>query len=135
MSSALEQELLGLNQALLNAIVGGDYETYKSFLSEDVTCFEDECCGYLVQGLSFHKFYFDLDAALSDGTPLVSSQAHMSQPHVRILSGGNAAVISYTRLNQRLDSNNAPVSSTICETRVWEKDNNGRWKNVHLHRG
>ena len=135
MSSTVEKELLDINQALLDAVVSGDYVKYASFLSHDVTCFEEECCGHLVQGLKFHKFYFDLAAAQSPSCSLVPGQAHMSQPNVRILAGGNSAVISYTRLNQSLDALSTPVSSTICETRVWEKDNDGNWKNVHLHRG
>jgi calcium/calmodulin-dependent protein kinase (CaM kinase) II len=55
----------------------------------------------------------------------------MCSPHVRIL--GDTAVVSYVRLNQRLDGAGAPFTAPFEETRVWQRLN-GEWKHVHFHR-
>lgn len=56
----------------------------------------------------------------------------ISSLQVRML-GDNAAVVSYIRLQQKLDSNQRPITVATEETRVWQKVN-GAWKNVHFHR-
>jgi len=50
------------------------------------------------------------------------------------LIGDNAAVVSYIRLQQKLDGNGRPMTVATEETRVWEKKDGGQWKNVHFHR-
>jgi calcium/calmodulin-dependent protein kinase (CaM kinase) II len=48
--------------------------------------------------------------------------------------GDSAAVVSYIRLQQKIDSaSGRPLTIASEETRVWEKKG-GRWKNVHFHR-
>jgi calcium/calmodulin-dependent protein kinase (CaM kinase) II len=56
----------------------------------------------------------------------------MSSPHVRLL-GADAAVVSYIRLNQKLNAAGEPVTAHVEETRVWQKIG-GSWKHVHFHR-
>lgn len=51
---------------------------------------------------------------------------------VRML-GDSAAVVSYIRLQQKVDTNGRPLTIATEESRVWEKKN-GNWKNVHFHR-
>jgi calcium/calmodulin-dependent protein kinase (CaM kinase) II len=137
MSEMQDSDIIALNQKLLDAIVCGDYNTYSSLCSEDITCFEPECEGHQVQGLAFHKFYFDLPAPpslvpknISDLPPTVVT---MSSVHVRRL-GDNAAVISYVRVNQSCLQTGEPKVTKACETRVWQKVDSGKWKNVHMHR-
>lgn len=89
-----------------------------------LTCFEPEANGNLVEGLEFHKFYFDLPSANSQ------TNTTMARPHVRVM--GNVAIVSYVRLTQRLIEGK-PVTSSFEETRVWEKQEDG-WKHVHFHR-
>ena len=91
---------------------------------ESLTCFEPEANGHLVEGLEFHKFYFDLS---SSGDQVNTT---MARPHVRLM--GNVAVVSYVRLVQKL-KDGRPVTSAFEETRVWEKQE-GAWKHVHFHR-
>ena len=55
----LRDELLDLTQRLLDSIAGGDWETYVSLCDPALTCFEPETMGHIVEGLDFHKFYFD----------------------------------------------------------------------------
>lgn len=125
MSDPAVAEILELNQKLLEAIATADWKTYTELCDPTLTCFEPEARGHLVQGMAFHRFYFDLGPAEGPRTTTMAS------PHVRIM--GDAAVISYTRLVQRLDDSGAPVTSHIEETRVWQLQQ-GRWRHVHFHR-
>jgi len=120
-----EAELLRLTHKLLDAVVNHDWPTYASLCDENLTCFEPEARGQCVTGLEFHKFYFDLPAG--------SGPRHttLCDVHVRIL--GDAALVTYVRLTQRLDANGRPATSAIEETRVWQRSG-GAWKHVHFHR-
>jgi calcium/calmodulin-dependent protein kinase (CaM kinase) II len=125
MSDPAVEELLQLNQQLLDSIAQADWKTYKKLCDPSLTCFEPESCGHLVAGLEFHRFYFDLGAAEGPRTTTMSS------PHVRVM--GDAAVVCYSRLTQRLDASKNPVTTQVQETRVWRLEN-GHWRHVHFHR-
>jgi calcium/calmodulin-dependent protein kinase (CaM kinase) II len=118
-------ELLALNQRLLDSIAAADWQAYAELCHPSLTCFEPEARGNIVEGLEFHRFYFELGGARKpNGTS-------MSQPHVRVM--GDAAVVSYVRLNQRVDAEGRPTTSAVEETRVWQMID-GRWRHVHFHR-
>ena len=124
-----DQEILAINQAMLESVVQGDWSTYASYCSTDLSCFEAETNGLLAEGLAFHRFYFDLPLpAEASATP---TQVTMARPHLRWLSD-TAVVVSYTRLTQRL-ANGEPITSSCCETRIWQHQQ-GRWQQVHVHR-
>jgi calcium/calmodulin-dependent protein kinase (CaM kinase) II len=118
-------ELLQLNRRLLDAIACGDWETYRELCDPELTCFEPEAAGQLVVGLDFHHFYFKLGGKGGE------HHTTMCSPHVRLL--GDVAVVSYVRLNQRVDSERKPVTQAFEETRVWQRRNDG-WRHVHFHR-
>jgi ketosteroid isomerase-like protein len=122
-----EAELLQLSRKLLNSIDGGDWATYVSLCDESITCFEPEATGQLVTGLPFHKFYFDLPATPSKP----ARQSTIASPQVRLI--GDAAIVTYVRVVQKLDANSSPVTVMAMETRVWQKGSAG-WKHVHFHR-
>mmetsp|Transcript_18790 Transcript_18790/g.28139 ORF Transcript_18790/g.28139 Transcript_18790/m.28139 type:complete len:139 (-) Transcript_18790:9-425(-) len=134
-----QDEILKLNQELLDSIASGNFSKYNSLCASDLTCFEPETAGVLVQGISFHKYYFDLDQAMAKETETESASAStlpitnisMSNPHLRWL-GDDAVIIAYTRLDQKLDVA-TPVTKKTSETRVWEK-RDGEWKHVHFHK-
>jgi calcium/calmodulin-dependent protein kinase (CaM kinase) II len=48
-------QVKALNQKLLKAVSTGDWETYKSLCAEDLSCFEPETAGQVVEGLSESK--------------------------------------------------------------------------------
>src|SRR5688572_16542889 len=102
------QELLDLNQQLLEAIAGGDWEGYAALCDPTLSCFEPEARGHLVEGMDFHKFYFSLGGG---GTP-APKVTTMASPHVRLL-GEEAAVVSYVRLNQRVSAAGEPTVSAV----------------------
>jgi calcium/calmodulin-dependent protein kinase (CaM kinase) II len=126
MGMSIEQQLIDLTQQLLESIAGGNWETYARLCDPNLSAFEPESSAQLVQGLMFHKYFFDLGRAK---TP---HNTTMCAPHVRML-GNDGAVVSYVRLNQMLDSSGAPVVRRYEETRVWQRQQ-GEWKHVHFHR-
>ncbi len=123
--ATIDVELLELNNKLLQAIDGGDWGAYAELCDASISCFEPEACGQVVTGLPFHKFYFDLPRSNSP------KQSTMANPHVRVM--GDAAVLSYVRVVQKLDASGSPISVAALETRVWQKTSAG-WKHVHFHR-
>ena len=125
MTDSGTSELLSINQQLLAAIARGDWKTYQELCHPTLTAFEPEAQGQLVQGLEFHKFYFDLGA---DSGPRHTT---MAAPQVRLM--GDVAVVAYVRLVQSLDAAGHPRTSHHEETRVWQKLD-GRWRHVHFHR-
>ena len=118
-------ELLALNQRLLDSILHGDWATYAELCDESLTAFEPESLGQLVEGLPFHKFYFNLGPATGP------RQATISSPHIRVLN--DTAVLSYVRLTQQLDAAGTPVTLSMAETRVWQRQA-GKWRHIHFHR-
>lgn len=120
-----EEEILELTRRLLASIGQGDWATYAALSDPRLTAFEPESLGHLVEGLEFHRFYFDLGGISGPHNVTLSS------PHVRVF--GDVAVICYVRLVQRLDASGAPVTQQSVETRVWHRQEGG-WKHVHFHR-
>jgi calcium/calmodulin-dependent protein kinase (CaM kinase) II len=125
MADATSDELLTLNDRLLRCIAEADWVTYQELCDPTLTAFEPESHGQLVQGLAFHQFYFNLGGVKG------AHQTMMIAPHVRVM--GDAAVVAYIRLNQRLGADREAVTSAVQETRVWQKKD-GKWKHVHFHR-
>ena len=126
MMTPQERQIVDLTQKLLASIAAADWKAYAELCDESLTCFEPEGKGHLIEGLAFHKYYFDLGAAKSPPQNTIGS------PHVRFL-GENSAIISYTRLTQKLNAEGAPITALAEETRVWEKKG-AAWKHVHFHR-
>ncbi len=126
MSASTTQQLIELTQQLLDSIADGDWPTYERLCDPGLTAFEPEARGQCVAGLSFHKFFFDL------GERQTPCHTTICSPNVRLL-GPDAAVVSYIRLVQRLNSDGAPEIQRFEETRVWQRQN-GQWQHVHFHR-
>lgn len=119
-------ELLDLTQQMLDSIAAADWETYERLCDPTLSAFEPEARGHLIDGMEFHRFYFDLGAGASAKNTTISS------PHVRLV-GDDAAVVSYIRLVQRIAADGTPQTSRFEETRVWERQE-GAWQHVHFHR-
>jgi len=98
-----------------------------------MTCFEPETLGNLIEGMDFHKFYFD--NTLQKISPHQSQQIHTTllNPNVHIL-GENGACIAYVRLTQYVDKQGDARTRQAQETRVWHKQNGRGWVCVHVHR-
>ncbi|KAJ3200151.1 hypothetical protein HDU67_002276, partial [Dinochytrium kinnereticum] len=119
--------LIKLSKTLLDAIVSGDWETYSSLTTPTITCFEPEAGTHLVQGLPFHKHYFDLShrsaSSSSSSKTLLEPTTTLASPKVTILAAdGSAALVTYVRLTQRVDAEGRPFTTETSETRVWVRD-------------
>src|SRR5438477_1189783 len=110
MLDSTSQELLALNQRLLESIATGDWATYQELCDPSLTAFEPEALGQRVEGLAFHRFYFDLGGIRG------RHQTTMAAAHVRLL--GDVAVVTYVRLTQQLNDGK-PRTTAFEETRVW----------------
>ncbi|CAM4899524.1 unnamed protein product [Rotaria socialis] len=126
----LSLEITKVTEQLLQAIANSDYEMYKSLCDPKITCFEPETIGNLVEGLDFHKFYFDTVLSAKASKPTINCT--MLTPVVHTL-GDESACIAYVLLLQYIDRNGQAQSVRTEETRVWHKKDS-RWLCVHFHR-
>jgi calcium/calmodulin-dependent protein kinase (CaM kinase) II len=125
MTDLVTAELLELTQRLLDSIVRADWTTYQDLCDPTLTAFEPEAIGHLVEGMDFHRFYFER------GPTSLHLHTTMSTPHVRVM--GDVAVVAYVRLIQRVNTDGTTVTVGSEETRIWQRQQ-GRWKHVHFHR-
>ncbi|XP_061788134.1 calcium/calmodulin-dependent protein kinase type II subunit gamma-like isoform X6 [Nerophis lumbriciformis] len=124
---ARKQEIIKITEQLIEAINNGDFEAYTRICDPGLTSFEPEALGNLVEGMDFHKFYFD--NLLSKNKKPVHTT--LLNPHVHLI-GEDAACVAYIRLTQFVDATGRPRSSQSEETRVWHR-RDGKWLNVHFH--
>ncbi|XP_056386572.1 calcium/calmodulin-dependent protein kinase type II subunit gamma isoform X11 [Hyla sarda] len=129
LSSSLlrKQEIIKITEQLIEAINNGDFEAYTKICDPGLTSFEPEALGNLVEGMDFHKFYFD--NLLSKNTKPIHTT--ILNPHVHVI-GEDAACIAYIRLTQYIDAQGRPRTMQSEETRVWYR-RDGKWLNVHYH--
>jgi hypothetical protein len=125
MSQPLVDELLALNQRLLDSIADADWATYQKLCDPTLTAIEPEAMGQLVEGMQFHRFYFELGGIKG------RHKTTMAAPKVRLLN--DAAIIAYVRLIQRVSPEGTPVTIAFEETRIWQRQG-AEWKHVHFHR-
>ncbi|XP_047356902.1 calcium/calmodulin-dependent protein kinase type II alpha chain isoform X12 [Vespa velutina] len=127
--SARRQEIIKMTEQLIESISTGDFEAYTKICDPHLTAFEPEALGNLVEGMDFHKFYFD-NAVLGKNCKAVNTT--ILNPHVHLL-GEDAACIAYVRLTQYMDKQGVAHTHQSEESRVWHKRDN-KWQNVHFHR-
>ncbi|XP_006560575.1 calcium/calmodulin-dependent protein kinase II isoform X12 [Apis mellifera] len=127
--SARRQEIIKMTEQLIESINTGDFEAYTKICDPHLTAFEPEALGNLVEGMDFHKFYFD-NAVLGKNCKAVNTT--ILNPHVHLL-GEDAACIAYVRLTQYMDKQGVAHTHQSEESRVWHKRDN-KWQNVHFHR-
>ncbi|XP_052006526.1 calcium/calmodulin-dependent protein kinase type II subunit gamma-like isoform X29 [Xyrauchen texanus] len=124
---ARKQEIIKITEQLIEAINNGDFEAYTRICDPGLTSFEPEALGNLVEGMDFHKFYFE--NLLSKNSKPVHTT--ILNPHVHLI-GEDAACIAYIRLMQYIDSQGRPCSCQSEETRVWHR-RDSKWLNIHFH--
>ncbi|XP_056901975.1 calcium/calmodulin-dependent protein kinase type II delta chain isoform X14 [Takifugu flavidus] len=122
-----KQEIIKITEQLIEAINNGDFDAYTRICDPGLTSFEPEALGNLVEGMDFHKFYFE-NLLSKNNKPVHTT---LLNPHVHLI-GEDAACIAYIRLTQFVDSTGRPRSSQSEETRVWHR-RDSKWLNVHFH--
>ncbi|XP_051973063.1 calcium/calmodulin-dependent protein kinase type II subunit beta-like isoform X18 [Xyrauchen texanus] len=124
---ARKQEIIKITEQLIEAINNGDFEAYAKICDPGLTSFEPEALGNLVEGMDFHRFYFE-NLLAKNSKPIHTT---ILNPHVHLI-GEDAACIAYIRLTQFVDGQGRPHSSQSEETRVWHR-RDCKWQNVHFH--
>ncbi|XP_059404542.1 calcium/calmodulin-dependent protein kinase type II subunit beta-like isoform X4 [Carassius carassius] len=124
---ARKQEIIKITEQLIEANNNGDFEAYAKICDPGLTCFEPEALGNLVEGMDFHRFYFE-NLLSKNSKPIHTT---ILNPHVHLI-GDEAACIAYIRLTQYVDVQGRPHSSQSEETRVWHR-RDSKWQNVHFH--
>ncbi|XP_073696561.1 calcium/calmodulin-dependent protein kinase (CaM kinase) II beta 1 isoform X5 [Garra rufa] len=122
-----KQEIIKITEQLIEAINNGEFEAYAKICDPGLTCFEPEALGNLVEGMDFHRFYFE-NLLSKNSKPIHTT---ILNPHVHLI-GDEAACIAYIRLTQYVDGQGRPRSSQSEETRVWHR-RDSKWQNVHFH--
>ncbi|XP_050930948.1 calcium/calmodulin-dependent protein kinase (CaM kinase) II beta 1 isoform X6 [Lates calcarifer] len=126
-SQTRKQEIIKITEQLIEAINNGDFEAYAKICDPGLTSFEPEALGNLVEGMDFHRFYFE-NLLAKNSKPIHTT---ILNPHVHLI-GEDAACIAYIRLTQFVDSQGRPRSSQSEETRVWHR-RDSKWQNIHFH--
>ncbi|XP_026875765.2 calcium/calmodulin-dependent protein kinase type II subunit beta isoform X21 [Electrophorus electricus] len=124
---ARKQEIIKITEQLIEAVNNGDFEAYAKICDPGLTSFEPEALGNLVEGMDFHRFYFE-NLLSKNSKPIHTT---ILNPHVHLI-GEDGACIAYIRLTQFVDGQGRPRSSQSEETRVWHR-RDSRWQNVHFH--
>uniref|UniRef100_A0A8C9TS90 calcium/calmodulin-dependent protein kinase n=1 Tax=Scleropages formosus TaxID=113540 RepID=A0A8C9TS90_SCLFO len=126
--SLRKQEIIKVTEQLIEAISNGDFESYAKMCDPSVTAFEPEALGNLVEGLDFHRFYFE-NLWSKNSKPVHTT---ILNPHIHLI-GEEAACIAYIRITQYIDTNGMPRTAQSEETRIWHR-RDGKWQIVHFHR-
>ncbi|XP_035495158.2 calcium/calmodulin-dependent protein kinase (CaM kinase) II beta 1 isoform X18 [Scophthalmus maximus] len=126
-SQTRKQEIIKITEQLIEAINNGDFEAYAKICDPGLTSFEPEALGNLVEGMDFHRFYFE-NLLAKNSKPIHTT---ILNPHVHMI-GEDAACIAYIRLTQYIDGQGRPRSSQSEETRVWHR-RDSKWQNIHFH--
>ncbi|XP_077776008.1 calcium/calmodulin-dependent protein kinase type II subunit beta isoform X11 [Podarcis muralis] len=126
-AASRKQEIIKITEQLIEAVNNGDFEAYAKICDPGLTSFEPEALGNLVEGMDFHRFYFE-NLLSKNNKPIHTT---ILNPHVHVI-GEDAACIAYIRLTQYIDGQGRPRTCQSEETRVWHR-RDGKWQNVHFH--
>ncbi|KAJ8405458.1 hypothetical protein AAFF_G00319310 [Aldrovandia affinis] len=122
-----KQEIIKVTEQLIEAISNGDFESYTKMCDPSVTAFEPEALGNLVEGLEFHRFYFE-NLWSKNSKPVHTT---ILNPHIHLI-GEEAACIAYIRITQYIDTNGMPCTAQSEESRIWHRLNplaeQGSWE-------
>ncbi|NXL33860.1 KCC2D kinase, partial [Glaucidium brasilianum] len=121
---ARKQEIIKVTEQLIEAINNGDFEAYTKICDPGLTSFEPEALGNLVEGMDFHRFYFE-------------NGKHSFLISVWFFSEFCCVCFSVcfycTHLHITWHLGGMPKTMQSEETRVWHR-RDGKWQNVHFHR-
>jgi hypothetical protein len=119
----------------LRSIQENDNKTYNETTSADLTLYEWWVTPHRIDGLPFHKFMMQSNAAR--GTVFGAEQGEgkstrLDLANLRIQRYGDTAIASYTMLVSTADAGGVSVAAHN-ESRVMVKID-GEWKVVHVHK-
>ncbi|NXN59681.1 KCC2D kinase, partial [Rynchops niger] len=126
---ARKQEIIKVTEQLIEAINNGDFEAYTKICDPGLTSFEPEALGNLVEGMDFHRFYFENGKHAFS----VSMNLHLGREYY--FFSEICSMCFSAALNSRIIGHLGGMPKTMQseETRVWHR-RDGKWQNVHFHR-
>ncbi|KAG7322542.1 hypothetical protein KOW79_013888 [Hemibagrus wyckioides] len=78
---ARKQEIIKITEQLIEAVNNGDFEAYAKICDPGLTSFEPEALGNLVEGMDFHRFYFE-NLLSKNSKPIHTT---ILNPHVHLI--------------------------------------------------
>ncbi|KAJ1091735.1 hypothetical protein NDU88_004852 [Pleurodeles waltl] len=82
---ARKQEIIKITEQLIEAVNNGDFEAYAKICDPGLTSFEPEALGNLVEGMDFHRFYFE-NLLSKNNKPIHTT---ILNPHVHVSVRGD----------------------------------------------
>ncbi|NWH48320.1 KCC2D kinase, partial [Fregata magnificens] len=117
---ARKQEIIKVTEQLIEAINNGDFEAYTKICDPGLTSFEPEALGNLVEGMDFHRFYFE------NGKGALFFLDFCYKYFSVCFCCAHSHIIGHLGYGM-------PKTMQSEETRVWHR-RDGKWQNVHFHR-
>ncbi|NWU39329.1 KCC2D kinase, partial [Hylia prasina] len=131
---ARKQEIIKVTEQLIEAINNGDFEAYTKICDPGLTSFEPEALGNLVEGMDFHRFYFENGKYSLFISELLFFLEFCYRCFSVCFCSAHSHITGYLRWQRRyMDGSGMPKTMQSEETRVWHR-RDGKWQNVHFHR-
>ncbi|KAF1500669.1 Calcium/calmodulin-dependent protein kinase type II delta chain, partial [Eudyptula minor] len=128
---ARKQEIIKVTEQLIEAINNGDFEAYTKICDPGLTSFEPEALGNLVEGMDFHRFYFE-NGKQSFFHLRESSSEYYFFSEFCYMCFSVCFCCAHPHIIGHLGYG-MPKTMQSEETRVWHR-RDGKWQNVHFHR-
>ncbi|KAK6301864.1 hypothetical protein J4Q44_G00279170 [Coregonus suidteri] len=114
-----KQEIIKITEQLIEAVNNGDFEAYTRICDPGLTSFEPEALGNLVEGMDFHKFYFE--NLLSKNIRDAPAPANRKRPGCGIAATASGSTSTSTALGLRPHRCSELVSkrSRLLECEFW----------------
>ncbi|KAJ7993717.1 hypothetical protein DPEC_G00257570 [Dallia pectoralis] len=134
---ARKQEIIKITEQLIEAVNNGDFEAYAKICDPGLTSFEPEALGNLVEGMDFHRFYFE-NLLSKNSKPIHTT---ILNPHVHLIanqrrpgygiagmpSGRTSISIVLERLPP-LYSEEGNVTATSDKSALLERETGREWE-------
>ncbi|NXR28990.1 KCC2D kinase, partial [Cinclus mexicanus] len=131
---ARKQEIIKVTEQLIEAINNGDFEAYTKICDPGLTSFEPEALGNLVEGMDFHRFYFENGKYSLFISNIFFFLDFCYRCFLVSFCSAYSHITEHLRGQRRyMDGSGMPKTMQSEETRVWHR-RDGKWQNVHFHR-
>ncbi|KAJ7987793.1 hypothetical protein DPEC_G00330200, partial [Dallia pectoralis] len=123
-----KQEIIKITEQLIEAVNNGDFEAYTRICDPGLTSFEPEALGNLVEGMDFHKFYFENLLSKNSKpvhTTLLNPHVHLIANQRRLGCGiaatasGSTCISTAPGLRPHLCSEQVSKRSSLLECEFW----------------
>ncbi|KAE8292047.1 Calcium/calmodulin-dependent protein kinase type II subunit beta [Larimichthys crocea] len=110
-SQSRKQEIIKITEQLIEAINNGDFEAYAKICDPGLTSFEPEALGNLVEGMDFHRFYFE-NLLAKNSKPIHTT---ILNPHVHLIETASGRTSTSTAQAHQLRHSSEGCISFVCQ--------------------